>query len=178
MGLYASDLALNVLKTATDGWGSLNAVTGGSNVTTYAKVLEAVDDLGEDLWKADTMIVTPEALEHTILTDAHATGVLYDLPLRMREPAEGFDFKLLTMDVLVSTSPELHLSTDAVGAAFTRCNTIIFNRQNALLTGRKRWMKIEKYSNPIQDLSGAVVSCRQDSVTLYDDAVAVIAEAS
>jgi len=44
------------------------------------------------------------------------------------------------------------------------------------LTGRKRWLRIDNYAHPIDDLAGAVVSARQDSVTLHDDAIYVLTE--
>jgi len=73
------------------------------------------------------------------------------------------------------THDTLHLATDAEGV-FTDCVTLIFDRDNALVTGRKRWMEIKNYGDPVSDLAGAVVSCRQDSVTTYNDAIAVLTE--
>ena len=58
----------------------------------------------------------------------------------------------------------------------TNCISIIFDRRAALLTGRKRWLRMENYADPVRDLGGVVVSCRQDSVTLYDDAIYVLTE--
>ena len=69
------------------------------------------------------------------------------------------------------------LATGGAGTAMTDCITMVFDRGSALLTGRKHWLKLENYSHPIEDLSGAVVSARQDSVTLYDDSICKITEA-
>jgi hypothetical protein len=52
----------------------------------------------------------------------------------------------------------------------------MFDKAYALLTGRKRWMRIENYSNPVRDLKGAVVTFRQDSVSIYNDSIGVITE--
>jgi len=88
----------------------------------------------------------------------------------------GYNLKLSNIDVLLSTDDGLHASTDLAGAAFTNCITVLFSRANALLTGRKRWMQINNYSDPVRDLTGAVVSFRQDSVSLYDDSIYVLTE--
>ena len=84
------------------------------------------------------------------------------------------------LDILFSNRPALHAAmpgTDTPGGAMTKCVSIVFDRNNALLTGRKRWMEIKNYADPINDLSGAVVSFRQDSITLYNDSICVITEA-
>ena len=54
----------------------------------------------------------------------------------------------------------------------------MFDKNNALLSGRKRWMRIEKYSEPVKDLAGATVTFRQDSVNVYADSSATITEAA
>ncbi len=61
--------------------------------------------------------------------------------------------------------------------AMTGCISVIFDKDYALLTGRKRWLRIEKYSDPIRDLIGATVTARQDSVTVYNDSIYVLTEA-
>jgi len=178
MGEKATDLALTVLKTATDGWGTVNGgASGDADETKYqgatdVDVLQCVQEVGADKWIADTMVTTAEAWAHSISTTGPAAVLP---PWALPQTAEGFHFKLTTLDTLIATNDSLHLSTDAEGT-FTDCVTIVFNRENAMLTGRKRWMRIENFSNPIEDLAGAVVTGRQDGVTLYDDAIAVITE--
>lgn len=177
MGEYATDLALTVLKTAPDGIGTKNAITTATADTTiYTELFQAIDDLCEDKWVANTLLTGVEPLEHTILTDTNTTGVQYHLPIQMSMPTEGFDFKLLNLDVKIATDDQLHDSTDDEGAVWTTCVSVVFDRNNALLTGRKRWMQIGNYANPIADLFGAVVTGRQDSVSLYKDAICVITE--
>ena len=56
--------------------------------------------------------------------------------------------------------------------------SVVFTKASALLSGRKRWLRIENYAEPIKDLVGATVSFRQDSVTIYDDAIAPYTENS
>ena len=88
-------------------------------------------------------------------------------------PNDGYHTRLEPFDVLFSTSDQLHDSTDAEDAKFTTCVSLVFDRDSAMLTGRKHWLKLEEYSDPIRDLAGAVVSARQDSVTVYDGSILI-----
>jgi hypothetical protein len=38
-------------------------------------------------------------------------------------------------------------------------------------------MQLENYVDPVRDIAGAVVSCRQDSVSLYKDSICYMKEA-
>jgi len=180
-GDYATDEALTVLKTATDGVGTVNSsATGDADQTKYtggatSDILVAWSDVGNDRFIADTLICTPEAWEHSI--SQTTTAGTMDAVAPVRKDAK-YDLKLsiLNLDVLFSTSTVLHDSADVVDAAFTACVSLVFDRNHALLTGRKRWLALENYSKPIEDLAGANVSCRQDSVTLYDDSIYVLTE--
>lgn len=176
MGEYSSNLALTVLQAGADGWGTLNsAATGDADETrfttgTTSDVLTAIRKLGDDRWDANTMVCTHEAWCHSIAAQASAIG-WNNLP-----PTLGYHTKLGDIDVVKSSSTTLHASTDTVGAAMTNCVTIIFDRLNAMLTGRKRWLQINNYSDPVDDIAGATVTARQDSVTLYDDAIYTLTE--
>jgi hypothetical protein len=133
-------------------------------------ITSAVRAVGDDEWVANTIVCTPEAYWHSIGTYVSTVG--------WSTPANPlFNMKLQDLDVLKNTNDCLHASTDAKGATMTGCITLVFDRNNALLTGRKRWMRIENYSDPRTITEGAVVSCRQDSVTLYNDAIYRLTEA-
>lgn len=187
MSEYASELALTVLKTATDGIGTVNGgLSGDADETKWTGATTTdIDDLftaaTDDWWIPNTLIITPEAWEHsvnsTMTTLANNKPILHSLP----PPTPGFNMKISSasshlqpIDILVSTNRALHANGDT--GAMTDCVTILFDRNNALLTGRKRWLEIKNYAHPIEDLTGAVVSARQDSVTLYNDAIGVITE--
>lgn len=176
MGRYASNLALTVLKAGADGWGDLNSsATGDADETrlvngTTMDVVDATRYLGDDEWNADTMVITPEAWGHSVSTQASETG------WHLMPATAGYDLKMGVLDVLLSSDKSLHASTDLEEAVMTNCVTIVFSRENALLTGRKRWMQLDNYSDPVRDIAGAVVSARQDSVTLYDDSIYVLTE--
>ena len=176
LGEKASDLALTVLQTATDGWGTVNSGTSGDadetrlvNGTTV-DVGDSVRDLGADKWIANTIVITPEAWAHSVSTQASETG------WHLQASTPGYNARLGILDVLLSVSKNLHASTDAVGGAMTNCISVIMDRNNSMLTGRKRWMQINNYADPVRDLAGATITARQDSVTLYDDAIYVLTE--
>lgn len=193
VGEKASDMALTVLATATDGWGTLNGgASGDADETrwegaTTEDVNDCIQALTDDRWIANTLVATSEAWEHSIQTTlgievgGGAAGDYW----RPRAPyniiqyptlASGFDMKIGNIDVLLINSPCLHNAGELKGTAMTNCISLVFDRNAALLTGRKRWMQINNYADPVRDLDGAIVTCRQDSVTLYDDAIAKITE--
>jgi len=179
MGVKSSDLALTALIAAADGDGTLNSsATGDTAETKYtggatADVHDAIQGVGLDKWVADTMVITSEAWQHSV----SLTGVAAVLNGLTSHPPSSpeYHMKFQNIDVLLNNSNALHLATDAAGA-FTVCKTIVFDRGNALLTGRKRWLAIENYSKPVEDLVGATVTSRQDSVTLHKDAIYVLTE--
>ena len=176
IGQYASDIALTVLLTATDGWGTLNSsATGDADETrltngTTADIGDAVRGNSYDNWKSNTLVITPEAWAHSVSTQAQETG------WQLGTTQAGYDYKLGILDVILSNSAKLHASTDVVGAAYTNCISLVFDRNNSMLTGRKRWMQISNYGDPVRDLAGAIVTARQDSVTLYDDCIYKLTE--
>lgn len=169
MGEKATSLALTVLKAASDGWGTKNtAASGDSQETkwmgaTTAGISEAIDQNLDDNWISNTIVTVGEAWSHSI-SETLPVGSTY-MPVK-----PGFTHCVNDMDIL------LHTKASDIYTSSTRMDTIVFDRNNALLSGRKRWMQIENYGNPVADLSGAVVTARQDSVTLYDDCIFVIVE--
>lgn len=192
LGEKSSELALTDLKTATDGWGTKNSsATGDADETSWtggttADIDDALADLTDDRWIANTIIMTTEAWQHSVQTTfgAETAGGAagdywvmrpYVQAITTKPVADGFDLKMLTLDVLFSDNVALY-NGEPAGTAMTNCVTIVYDRMNGLLTGRKRWLQINKYSDPTQDMSAAVISFRQDSVTLYDDAIYVLTE--
>lgn len=166
---FASKQALQDLMDSGDGDGTQNTVTSANGDETLpSEVLAAFDANGADGFVSDTLITTPEAWSHSIAVDA--TAAYYPTGVTTGAPAPGFHMKFHNMDVLFRTDDCLYTG------AWTAAVSLIFDRKNALLTGRKRWLAMEKYANPVADLAGAVVSARQDSVTVYNDACCELTE--
>ena len=63
------------------------------------------------------------------------------------------------------------------GLYSTTWHVLGLNKTYGIQTVRKRWLKIENYSDPIKDLVGAVVSARQGHFVAYADAVCVGSQA-
>lgn len=181
----ASDLAMRVLGAAADGWGTLNSGNASADETTWAQIQTGIAANTDDHWKTNTIVINPEAWEHSV-KDAFGTETAggaagdywqpqhpYATPTTHPVPA-GFDFTILNLDFLLYVCDYNHLAGET--AAMTNCITVIFDRNNALLTGRKRWMQLNNYADPVKDLSCMTVSCRQDSVSLYDDCVYTLSE--
>jgi len=172
MGEFASNEAVKVLDTATDGDGTLNTEAGGSNTTTLLDVLNAIDANLQDGYISDTFLTSHHQMYGEIIKDTtysqDATGFRDEL-IR-----EGYPTRLLGMNVIYSEVTQLAQS--AAGVAYQALDSLVFAKDYALVTGRKRWLRIEKYSDPIRDLVGATITCRQDSVTIYNDSICQIRE--
>lgn len=176
IGEQVSNAAISVLKTGTDGDGTVNSsATGDADETkwtggTTSDIESAIRALGDDKFIGNTLLSTSEAFMHSISTTAAEIGWANMAPL------DGYTSKIGFLDVLINNSELLHAAGDLAGAAMTDCVTVVFDRRNALLTGRKRWLRVENYANPVEDLSGAVVTARQDSISIYDDSIYVLTE--
>ena len=176
MAYQAADLALDVLKTATDGDGTLNSsATGDADETkftggTTSDLITAFRAVGDDEFIANTVVTTPESWGDSLSVQALPAGWT-----NMAAP-EGFNIRIGQLDFVFSTSKQLHDSADDAGLAFTECITLVFDRRNALITARKNWLRVENYANPVQDLAGAMITGRQDSVTNFNDAIYKLTE--
>jgi len=60
------------------------------------------------------------------------------------------------------------------GLYSTHWHALMMNKKDGIQTVRKRWLRIENYSDPIKDLKGAVISARQGHLVAHADAVCVI----
>lgn len=178
MGRKASDLFLSVLlQTASDGYGDDVTATGANAAETLPgeifDLFEAVSRTDPDVEPiADTMIITPEAWSHSVAVDA--TGAYFPTGILPSPPAPGFNLKFHSFDTIFSASSQM--GSKGAAGAMTLCKTVLFDRRIAVVTGRKNWLRIENYADPVKDLAGAVITGRQDSVRVVDAAVGVLTE--
>jgi hypothetical protein len=167
IGYAATRAAIDVLLAAPDGDGTKGAsATGDAGNTKWtggatASVDTAMISLATNDWKANTLLTTGTCLGDSILGTA--------ANIQRMAPLPGFDFKLDILDVLINNS-------GSMTSAASKLMTCIFDRNNALLTGRKRWLQLENMNCPRRDLSELNVSARQDSVSLYKDSIYVLTE--
>jgi len=178
MGEQASVEALTILSTAPDGDGDLNA----ANTTTAATTKWTGDTTMDietamlanltDGFLSDTIAVCHSSMLHSI----YSTVPNYGQPwmgsiLGSREGGGGWPTQIMGMNIVYSDCSVL---CPAGGITNVTC---VFAKDYGILTGRKRWLRIEKYSDPIRDLVGATITSRQDSVSVYKDAICTITEA-
>ena len=175
MGEYASNEALAVLKTATDGDGTVNGgASGDANETKFTgatteDIRDGLINNIQDGFVSDTVVLTHGAALHSVFQTA---GVAYhETDLWNKFVTDGWPTQLAGMNIVYSDVDTLTNS-----GVFDNLVTIVFDKDNALLSGRKRWLRIENYSDPIRDLVGATVTARQDSVSIYNDSINVITE--
>ena len=169
----AANLALTVLKTATDGRGTTVALAAGSDTTTPAQVGAAIgtaacgaQDTNFPGFVADTAIFTTEAWGDAFSTTAG--NIVY--------PAQkpGYDAWSMGLNIIFCNDSALH--GGFTSNRLINCVTPVFSKDYALLTARKSFGRIENYSDPVKDLAGAIVTGRQDSVTMNDDAICALTE--
>lgn len=175
-GEYATNQALTVLKTATDGDGTVNGgASGDADETKFTGGTIDLTDLHAailaDGFKPSNLILVPHAWYHSIVTTALIAASTYSEPWAYNAIVDGLPSKMLGCEVTWS-----NVDTLTNNQAMTDLVSIMFDKRYALLSGRKRWLRIENYSDPVRDLKGAVVTARQDSVTVYDDSIGVITE--
>lgn len=175
MGEFAAHEACIILMTSTDGDGTLNTEGAGADVTTFTDVMNAREADIQDGYLPDTFIGS-----HHLFFDEIAADTTYTMDAagwRDELVRNGFA-PFLGLKPVLSEIPALSnpLGVRVSALPYTDLNSYVIAKDYALLTGRKRWMRIEKYSDPVRDLVGAVISSRQDSVTVYNDAICRIRE--
>jgi len=177
IGEKASDLAITILYTAPDGDGTLNANAAGSTTANTSKWIDTgVTGLRDtvnlclaDGYTPDTLVITHHAMGNDVMATTGQTAnesQMYDGFIKT-----GWPTSIAGMNIVYSDTDYLSLNQ-----VYTTCRAAVFAKQYALLTGRKRWMRVENYSEPVRDLKGATVTFRQDSVTLYKDAIGAFIE--
>jgi len=174
MGEFASNEAATILASAPDGDGTKN--TGAAEASNTYFVGGATNDVNDaiianldDGFVSDTLLTTHHAALHSIL---QTSGTQYnEADLWSRYVNGGWPTQIGPLNIVYNDTAYMW-HTSAV-----RASTVVFTKEKSLLTGRKRWLRIENYSDPVRDLVGATVTARQDSVTIYKDSIYEIIEA-
>jgi len=169
IGEYAMNLAATVLGTATDGDGTVgSSATGNAAQTMWLgaatmDIERAAATIEVNQWHPSTVLITTSAMRHSVVSTCGATGndsaLFYVDYLRGGWPA-----KIGDLDFVYSNCTYLLNGT-------AQHITVVFDKSKALATARKRWLRIERYADPVQDLVGAAVTFRQNSKTIFDDSV-------
>lgn len=168
-----NNIALTVLKSASDGRGTTIAVAAGSDTTTPANVGSAIGVVASGAQSsnysgfiADTMVCTTE-----VWGDALAVTAGHNAYPSQKQ---GYDAWFMGLNTVFCNDPILYAAF--ASNRMTNCVSIVFAKDFSLLTARKSWGRIENYSKPYEDLAGAVITGRMDAVTMNDDSIAVLTE--
>lgn len=176
MGEFATNECLDVAYQAPDGDGTLNGGTATgdadetkwhtSNTTDVEALIKANCDDG---FVSDLLVVPHECMIHSILSTsglAYNESQVYNEFMHGGWPTQLGPLKVFYADTDIMTNDK----------AFTDCKTLVLTKDYSLVSGRKRWLRIEKYSDPIRDLVGATITARQDTVSIYKDSIAYMYE--
>jgi hypothetical protein len=89
--------------------------------------------------------------------------------------ANPWPSKLMGLNIYYGDYPITYVHETPAGT-HNNLQCWVFAKQYACLSGRKRWMRVEQYSEPVKDLKGAMVTFRQDTICLYKDACTTYTE--
>jgi len=178
MGQYSTEQILAVMALTTDGDGTLNTTATGADTTTLTDISEAISKNEVDQFTPDRLL----CCDHVVMDALMGDNTLSPYAINYHDNAVKLspDFMCLGLQWIRCNSTSLwtegaHTGGEASGMP-TNCISYVFSKGYGYLSGRKRWLRIENYSNPVEDLVGAVVSARQDTVSVYDDSVCKVSE--
>ena len=182
MGEFSTSMFLADLILGADGDGTQNALTTGASTTTdLGDLLDAYALNLEDSFHSDTVIIGPgpvsdilQDVSAAIYSDTfHTRYSLASDSIFANEPQMVLG-NFLGMKVLVN--PVRKTSGDGALYLSSKWHSFVLNKANAMLTVRKRWLKMEDYSDPVRDLVGVSITSRQDQISVYNDAACEITE--
>ncbi len=170
----SSAQALTILCAAANGDGTLNAVTtGATTVTDFQDLMDAWAANASDAYISDTVVTHPYAVAD-FASDASVSAYASSYHDRAvtDPPMMTGSFKGMN---LYCWAGESSYGT-AVLYSGSKWRTLVYNKAEAAVCVRKRWLKLEKYSDPVKDLAGAVITFREGYSTVNKDAICLITE--
>lgn len=157
--------------------GTYNDVSsGGATTFDITDLLEAEGANATDGFDTTHCIIPPHGPQ-TLLVGAAGYPHDWDM-LKNVNLSQNPITNLCGIDIVrvkhITTSDTSSATSYTAGLYATSWHALAVNKTYGIQTVRKRWLKIENYSDPIKDLIGAVVSARQGHLVAYADACAVI----
>ena len=175
MGKESTNRILAVMKLTSDGDGTLNTVSSvGSGATPLAKldagqtqVVLAFEVL-PDSWLSAYWTMKLGPLKDTTYFPAGSTSTWRESILHHEDP------KLWGLKWVECNHPSM--ATTVTSGLPAQSMSFEFCKEYSYISGRKRWLRMENYSDPVRDLVGAVISARQDTKSVYNESVAYLQE--
>jgi len=169
VGQFSTQQFLARLITGNHGDGTQNAFSTAAAGGDLDDMLEGWQLNLEDGHESDTVIIPPYTLR-TFLNDVSTS--IYSDQFHSRAAADPplSHGSFQGMNIVVVKHMNTGYTGDGALYIGGKWHWFVLRKDEATLTVRKRWMKIDNYSDPIRDLVGAVVSSRQESKCIYNDA--------
>jgi hypothetical protein len=179
MGKRSTTEVLSVMSSTSDGDGTLNTVTASGDSTTFAQIAQACDKIIVDEFRPDRLLAMYHVMVDAIMADttyfpSGSVSSYRDAIAKAQDPGL-FGLQWIRCDHASLFTAGTHATSSATESP-TNVISYVFCKDYSYISGRKRWMRIENYSDPVRDLAGAVISSRQDTVSIYDDSACKISE--
>lgn len=166
------------LVAASNGDGTLNTIsTGVTGVWDFDDIMGAWKGNADDGYISDTIIAPPAALRGFASDDSvskysndYHTRAVSDAPTVMG------NFKGMTIHALIGEIAYYNDTGSYILNSGSKDRALVYNKEEAALCVRKRWLKIENYSDPVKDLVGATVTFREGYSTVNKDAICLMTE--
>jgi hypothetical protein len=175
MGEFSTQQILARLITGNHGDGTQNTwTTVTANTTALEDLAQGWAENYGDKHPSDVVILGPEPLTD-ILSDV--TVSIYASQWHERAatvgPLEWGTF--MGMNVVCIPMNETYAGDGALYLG-SKWHSFVLRKEHAMKIVRKRWLRIDNYSDPIRDLVGAKISARQEAACIYNDASCEITE--
>jgi len=173
MAKQSNDKICAVLKrtTGTTGYGTKTTEAAGADTTTPTHLSACVREVaagatGIGMYRPNLLVCLPESWWDALAITAGHPDIQAPRTPQYNAWYGG-------LDVVLVNSPELGtLASNKMENAVS----IVLEKEVGIVTARNNWLRIENYSDPIKDLSGAVVSGRMGVGELVDSAIGVLTE--
>lgn len=170
----SSAQSATVMIAAATGDGTLNTMnTGASDITDFQDIMDAWAANASDGYISDTILTHPYAVAD-FSSDASVSAY----------GSSFHDRQVTDPPMLMGSFKGMNIVTFLGESAYgtnvlydgSNWRTLVYNKQEAALCVRKRWLKIENYTDPVKDLVGSATSFREGYATVNKDAICKISE--
>jgi hypothetical protein len=161
--------AIAIRTTGTTGYGVKQTASAGADTTiptqlgTMCAQVAAPSQYG--YYVPDLLMVTPEAWWDALITTAGHPEVTNGV--------NGYQAGYGALNVVFINGSSLGT---VASNRLTNAVSVVACKNCAFGISRKNWLKIENYSDPVKDLSGAVITGKQSMAELSCAAIGVLTE--
>jgi hypothetical protein len=176
----STGLSIAVLVAAANGDGTLNTLTtGATGITDFQDMMDAWATNADDGYFSNTIVTNPFAIAD-FSSDASVSAYANQYHDRQVTDPPMVQGTFKGMEILCLSGEKAYYATYASNILYSGSvwRTLVYDKENAGVCLRKRWLKIDNYSDPVNDLEGAVISFREGYSTVNKDAICLVSENS